>query len=146
MIPVTGAPVYKVPQGLCETGTDKRGRGRESRMPVWSHFPPAQIRVLPLVLEFLEESSRSTVIQLQEHLCNPVNPLYTLRQAGVGALPPHEGPEPGYIACSFCVFRVRSSTRYPSPVPPASIGPKLKPTHGICLVHTTPSGANPTQA
>src|SRR5664279_2751917 len=36
-------------------------------------------------------------------LCNTYSSQFIVDLAGVGVLPPHEGPEPGYIAACLCL-------------------------------------------
>jgi hypothetical protein len=57
-------------------------------------------------------------------------------------LPPHEGPEPGYLGV-LAVCSVHGLYRaFPPPDPPVYVRPKLKPSHGICCFTTTTFGAH----
>ena len=77
-------------------------------------FPPLGFPLCNLPSQYIREGRASCVgddelgehfffylqTQLKEHLCNPIsNQIIRDRQAGVGVLPPSEGPEPGYFVC-----------------------------------------------
>ena len=70
---------------------------RGSFSPSSGSSPLAQlISLVPVtVLQFIALAHAGLDIQLEEHFVARVEIHLIVRQAGVGVLPPHEGPEPG---------------------------------------------------
>ena len=83
-VPRYGEGLYKAPHPLL--------RGGRSQEPL--HFPQRALDIQRESSSFLREIS-VCVKQLKEQLCSLGYPGTRERQAGVGVLPLHEGPEPG---------------------------------------------------
>ena len=130
-------------------------RGTLTGEAPWAQFPPNSYELSsPLALERHHSRLRLRYTAQGAPVCSSYIYSSIYRHAGVGVLPPHEGPEPGYtVVCSYfsrhtsqsyqsespvrvtspsytseSPIQVCNYARNPSPEPPASIGPKLKPT------------------
>ena len=67
-------------------------RGNAHRGGEHGLIPPSALTSSSLVLILDPDSTRT---RPGFHFVDPDSPYYTQRKAGVGVLPPHEGPEPG---------------------------------------------------
>ena len=131
-IPVPWAPVYKVPQSLLGVGGGslRKGEIKRSESSNWktggcflirvitSHSPRLTYEpLIPLVLELWEKSSRSLRYTAQgaPFVIRLLSILYIQTGRSRGFTSSRGSRTWVNRVCCFCVFRVRSSTRYPSP-------------------------------